>query len=170
MPPSLRHAGRLAGLSFAVALALALVLSGAALAVPPVSSVADKIICQCGCGAVLSQCPHQECGWGIPNKQFIGEQLDKGKTPDELLQYYVGQYGEKILAAPTKKGFNLAAWVTPFVVLIVGAFAIYYLALMWVRKRGDTTDEAAALPVTHRRPDAPEALVQRMEEELKKFD
>jgi len=153
-----------------LAAALLLLLTPAAsLAAPPVSSVSDKVMCQCGCNSVLSQCPHQDCGWGVPAKQFIAEQLDKGKTPDELIQYYVTQYGEKVLAAPTKSGFNVVAWVTPFVVLIVGVVAVYYLASTWSKRRrgpvGLEAPDPAGFPG-----DAPEELTQRLDDELKKFD
>lgn len=152
-----------------LAAALLLLTPAASLAAPPVSSVSDEVMCQCGCNSVLSQCPHQECGWGVPAKQFIAEQLDKGKSPDELIQYYVTQYGEEILAAPTKSGFNLAAWVTPFVVLIVGAVAVYYLAGTWSRGRRGSGGSAASAPIGSPS-DAPEELTQRLDDELKEFD
>lgn len=131
-----------------------------------ISDVSSQIMCQCGCGSVLNQCPHQDCGWGVPAKEFIGQQLDKGKTPDELLQYYVSQYGQKILAAPTKSGFNITAWVTPFALLIAGGLAIYYLVRLWVQEGKERETYAAAAP-----PEGiGEDLVRRFEDELKHFD
>ena len=152
----------------AVAIAV-LVPSVAFAATPPRSSVSDKIICQCGCGAVLTNCPHQDCGWGIPAKTLIDEQLAKGKAPDELVQYYVSQYGEVVLAAPTKTGFNVTAWVMPFVGLIVGAVAIYFLLGMWSARREDPTlpDGAlAAIPL----PDSDDPISRRLDDELRDFD
>lgn len=148
--------------------AVALMLSAApAAAVPPTSSVSDAIICQCGCGAVLTNCPHQECGWGVPAKLFIAEQLANGKTPEELVQYYVSQYGEQALSAPTKRGFNVAAWVTPFVVMVVGGVAIYFLARLWARPSEDDPDAIGdgvpALAIDSSR-------LRRLEDELRKFD
>ncbi|MCZ7665028.1 MAG: cytochrome c-type biogenesis protein CcmH [Thermoleophilia bacterium] len=160
--------GRLVAACVLVTALFMAIATAAAMAAPPVSSVADKITCLCGCNSVLSQCPHEECGWGVPAKQFIGEQLDKGKTPEELIQYYVTQYGEQVLAAPTKTGFNLAAWVTPFVALIVGAVAIYYLARVWVVRQKDGADhDIAPAPV---RTEAPEEYARRLDDELKDFD
>jgi cytochrome c-type biogenesis protein CcmH len=145
-------------------LLIAAALVPAAQAAPPISSVSGKIICQCGCGSVLSECPHQECGWGVPANQFIEEQLAKGKSPAELVQYYVSQYGESILAAPPKAGFNLVAWVTPFLALVIGAAAIYYLARLWAH-RHDEEDEVAVAAL-----DAPERIMRRLEDELRDFD
>jgi hypothetical protein len=130
------------------------------------SDVSSKIICQCGCGSVLNQCPHQDCGWGVPATKFIGQQLDKGKTPNELLQYYVSQYGQKVLAAPTKTGFNITAWVTPFALLIAGGLAIYYLVRLWVQEGKERGTYAAASPPEGITQD----IVRRFEDELKRFD
>ncbi len=141
--------------------------SASAAAAPPTSSVSDKIICQCGCGAVLTNCPHQECGWGVPAKLFIAEQLGNGKTPEELVQYYVSQYGEGVLSAPTKRGFNVTAWVMPFIGLVIGGVAIYFLAHLWATRREDDLDVGIAK--------VPEAVVEsarwrKLEDELRKFD
>jgi cytochrome c-type biogenesis protein CcmH len=146
-----------------------LVPSVAFAATPPRSSVSDKIMCQCGCGAVLTNCPHQDCGWGVPAKAFIEEQLVKGKAPDELVQYYVSQYGEVVLAAPTKTGFNVAAWVIPFVGLIVGAVAIYFLLGMWSARREDPALPDTGLAVVPAAdPDDP--ISRRLDDELRDFD
>ncbi|HZK49565.1 MAG TPA: cytochrome c-type biogenesis protein CcmH [Thermoleophilia bacterium] len=163
---------RRAPLRFIVLMAVAvavLVPSVAFAATPPRSSVSDKIICQCGCGAVLTNCPHQNCGWGVPAKAFIDEQLVKGKTSDELVQYYVSQYGEVVLAAPTKTGFNVIGWVMPFVGLIVGAVAIYFLIGMWSARRDEETvpaEGATALEL----PDPNDPIARRLNDELRDFD
>jgi cytochrome c-type biogenesis protein CcmH len=129
--------------------------------------VADKIMCQCGCGAVLSECPHQDCGWGIPEKTYIEEQLQAGKSEAQMVQYYVQKYGEKILAAPPKTGFNMTAWVIPFAGLIMGGAALYFMVRMWAQRRA-VEDLAERLePATAA---LPEEKVRLLEDELKNFD
>jgi cytochrome c-type biogenesis protein CcmH len=61
------------------------------------------------------------------------EQLQQGKTPAEVLDYFAQRYGEWILLAPPKRGFNLVIWVLPFALLPIGAFVIYLGARRWVR-------------------------------------
>lgn len=139
-----------------------------AAAVPPVSSVSDKIMCLCGCNSVLSVCPHPDCSWGIPAKEDIKQQLAAGKTPEAIIAQYVSKYGEQVLAAPTKRGFNMVVWVLPFIMLVIGAVVIYYLARTWAARHADATEEAAAVPA--RVEDHPDEMVRRMEDELKKFD
>jgi cytochrome c-type biogenesis protein CcmH/NrfF len=67
-------------------------------------------------------------------RNLVREQLQQGKTPAEVLDYFVQRYGEWILLAPPKRGFNIVIWVLPFVLLPVGAMAVYLGARRWVRR------------------------------------
>ncbi len=42
----------------------------------------------------------------------------------EIMDHYVRQYGERILAKPEKKGFNLAVYLVPYLAIAAGAGAI----------------------------------------------
>ncbi len=86
--------------------------------------------------------------------------LAQGKSKEEILQAYVEMYGERILAKPSKTGFNLLAWLLPFVALVVGGF------VMWRFLHRNT--EPARTPVTIK--DANDPYLQRVEKELKEFD
>jgi cytochrome c-type biogenesis protein CcmH len=67
-------------------------------------------------------------------RTLVREQLQQGKTPAEVLDYFAQRYGEWILLAPPKRGFNLVIWVLPFALLPVGAAVIYLGARRWVRR------------------------------------
>ena len=67
--------------------------------------------------------PAPQCEWGIPAKEDIKQQLAAGTTPDAIIAQYVSKYGEQVLAAPTKRGFNMVVWVLPFAMLLIGAVA-----------------------------------------------
>ena len=145
----------------------ALAFSAPAFAALPVSSVSDQLTCQCGCNSVLTECPHQDCGWGVPAKQYIGQELETGTAPEEIIAYFVAQNGEQVLAAPTKSGINLIAWVLPFVALAVGGVAVYYLVIGWARKRSEPGLSAAeGLSASA----APSEASRRLDEELRDFD
>lgn len=164
-PPAFPWLAALFG-AVVIAFVVVLYLAAPAFAAPPVSSVSDKLTCQCGCAAVLTECPHQDCGWGIPAKQYIKQQLEAGQSPEALVQYYVDEFGEQVLAAPTKRGFNLVAWVLPFAALIIGAVAVYFLIGMWARR---DTPEAEFAP-TRDVDLAPEELKRKLDDELRDFD
>jgi cytochrome c-type biogenesis protein CcmH len=60
---------------------------------------------------------------------------DQGLTRKQVLDRMVTQFGEEVLAAPPKSGFNLLAWVVPGAVLLGGAVVAAVLAMLWARSR-----------------------------------
>jgi len=103
-----------------------------------VDSISGELMCQCGCTMIVSTC---DCGTASQMRGVIQAKLDEGQGRDGILQYFVGQYGEKVLAAPTKQGFNLTAWITPFVALVAGLGILYLIVRTWVLKRRQVADE-----------------------------
>ena len=92
---------------------------------PAVRSVGEKVVCLCGCVAILNQCPHQNCSTHDEVNAVIGSLLAEGKSEPEVLQALAARYGTKILAAPPARGFfNIAAWALPGIGLIFGLFAV----------------------------------------------
>jgi cytochrome c-type biogenesis protein CcmH len=80
-------------------------------------------------------------------RALVREQLQQGKTSAEVLDYFVQRYGEWILLAPPKRGFNLVIWVLPFILLPTGVAVVYLGARRWVRSpagTGTTRLDAAA--------------------------
>jgi cytochrome c-type biogenesis protein CcmH len=65
-------------------------------------------------------------------RALIRAQLQQGNTPAQVLDYFAQRYGEWILLAPPKRGFNLIIWVLPFVLLPIGATVVYLGARRWV--------------------------------------
>ena len=53
--------------------------------------------------------------------------IDQGKSEQEIINHYVDLYGERILAIPIAKGFNIMVWVAPIIVglLAIGILIIY---------------------------------------------
>lgn len=111
---------------------------------PTVSEIANELICQCGCNMVLSNCSHDECSSRDTMIALIEQKLAQGESREQIIDYFVAQYGEQVLASPPKKGFNLVAWILPFVAILVGGGVIYIAVREWVRRgqrepAGDTT-------------------------------
>ena len=57
-------------------------------------------------------------------KRIIREKLSGGETEGEILDYFVARYGDDVLAAPPKSGFNLLAWVAPPIGIALGVVAV----------------------------------------------
>jgi|TARA_B110000093_G_C12597094_1_gene256472 cytochrome c-type biogenesis protein CcmH len=61
-------------------------------------------------------------------EELINQFISEGKTKQEILEYYIGLYGERILAVPIAEGFNIMVWVTPILAGIIGiTFLIFFL-------------------------------------------
>lgn len=94
-----------------------------------VDDISKELMCQCGCTMIVYNC---DCGTADQMRGVIREKLDGGMTRQQILDYFVGQYGETVLSAPTKEGFNITAWVMPFVGLAVGIFIVYLVLTRWI--------------------------------------
>ena len=78
------------------------------------------------------------CCWTQPVSEHYSEVAEKirkevremvaaGRGRDEILDYFVAQYGERILAAPRAKGFNRLVYILPWLALILGAWLLIIL-------------------------------------------
>ena len=99
------------------------------------TEVEESLTCQCSCGLTVHSCNHLQCSFAVPAKQTIAEQVGQGTAKEVIVQSFVAKYGEKVLSAPTTVGFNLAAWITPFLALIVGGIVVSLVSLRWSRQR-----------------------------------
>jgi cytochrome c-type biogenesis protein CcmH len=95
-------------------------------------------------------------------RQFITARIAAGDTKSEIKAKLVAQFGPAILAEPSKHGFNLLAWVLPFVGIGLAAAALALLAWRWTRSREPVAAVAGA-------PIDPE-LDRRVDDELARFD
>ncbi len=113
-----------------IALALLMTFTVApALADASIDPIQQELMCQCGCTMVLYSC---DCGTAEQMRGEIRTMLGEGKNSQQILDYYVGKYGEKVLAAPTKQGFNLTAYITPFVAIVLAGGVIFLIVRQWV--------------------------------------
>jgi len=74
---------------------------------------------------------------------MVRAQLAKGATREEILDFFADRYGQDILGAPPKSGFNLVVWVFPIVGMAVALVAgLLVLRSMSARPMG----QAATVP------------------------
>lgn len=126
-----------------------------------VKEVAGEFICICGCNQLLTGCNHLNCPNRGPMLAEVEAQLDQGLSKETIVQNFAQKYGLTVLSSPPASGFSLAAWIMPFVALLVGAMvAVYFVRRFRVRWASE-----AATPK-----DVDTARYQnRVEEELRKY-
>jgi cytochrome c-type biogenesis protein CcmH len=93
-------------------------------------------------------------------KADIASRIAAGQSKQQIKDELVAEFGTKILAAPPAEGFNLLAWLLPFVALFGGALVLGLLAWRWSR------DREPSPPAAHLSP----ALERRVDEELARYD
>ncbi len=130
-----------------------------------VGDISKQLICQCGCTAVLSNCTHAECVSREAMTTLIEQKIAEGQSEAEIIQSFVAQYGEQVLASPPKRGFNLVAWVLPFAAILMGGGVIYIALKKWVWQ-GRQSQTKTIVETDER----DEEYQRRLEEELKEFN
>lgn len=94
----------------------------------------ESLTCQCGCGLTVHSCNHLQCPSALPLRDEIRAQMALGNDKDTILTYFADKYGEKILSSPTTSGFNVMAWVTPFLVLGISTVLLTLMLARWTRR------------------------------------
>lgn len=122
--------------------ALTVSLTGEARGAALLQDLENALMCKCDdkCGKVLINCT---CDTSKKTRKDLVMKLESGLTVEQVIQGYVEKYGETILSAPTKNGFNLTAWITPFAAIVVGGFGVRKVIRSWTRK-GDHDLESSA--------------------------
>lgn len=98
-----------------------------------VNRIAKQLYCPVCENVPLDECTTEACQqW----RGLIRQQLSEGWTEDEILAYFVAQYGDKVLGEPPKSGLNWVLYLVPPVVILTGLF------LLIIRLRRPKTNSA----------------------------
>lgn len=95
-----------------------------------VNAIAKELYCPVCENIPLDVCPTQACAqW----RALIKEKIIAGWSKDEIKQYFVDQYGDRVLAQPPAKGLNWLVYILPPVVF-AGGIVVVYLNLKKIKK------------------------------------
>ncbi len=94
--------------------------------------VAKGLYCPVCPSTPLDVCETQAC---VQWRALIREKLANGESEAQIRAYFVAQYGERVLGAPPAEGFNISAYVFPFILLIAGAAFLAVTMRRWQQSR-----------------------------------
>lgn len=85
-----------------------------------------QIRCQCGCTLDVYTCRTTDfsCQVSPAMHRDVMALVQGGYSASEIIDAFVGTYGERVLMAPKKEGFNWAGYIVPFAALGAGAAAV----------------------------------------------
>lgn len=93
--------------------------------------VSEGLTCQCGCGLTVANCNHPTCSFSVPLRTQIEGLIKTGMSRAEIIAGFRHKYGEKVLSAPTTEGFNILAWVAPFLAVLAGLAFVLFTVGRW---------------------------------------
>jgi cytochrome c-type biogenesis protein CcmH len=130
-----------------------------------VNAIARQLYCPVCENIPLDVCPTTACAqW----RELIRQKLVEGKTEQQIKDYFVEQYGARVLGTPPAKGINWLVYVVPPVAILAGVYILYRVFLSW-KQPAQPVDLS---PSTDIPPDAQnpaqDEYIKRLEDEVHK--
>ena len=119
-------------LVFLIVLAGLMVAPALAQGQPPtddeVNAIARQLYCPVCENTPLDVCPTQACAqW----RDLIRLKLTQGESEQQIKQYFVDNYGARVLNEPPREGLNWLAYIVPPLVILIGAFFLVRALQAW---------------------------------------
>ena len=87
-----------------------------------VYQVSNELMCPVCQGQTVAESKSEHA---ISMRKVIENKVNQGESKEKILEYFVNQYGDNILAKPPLKGFNLFLWIIPPFILLLSI-------LLWI--------------------------------------
>jgi len=124
-----------------------------------VNTIAKKLYCPVCPNTPLDVCETKACeDW----RAQIRDQLTDGWSGQQIIDYFVAQYGERVLAEPQRKGFTSLVWMLPVLAVAFGVVLVWQVLKNWRSVRQPPIDSPPPAPIS------PETLA-RIEKELQEM-
>ncbi len=126
-----------------------------------VNRIAKQLYCPVCPNTPLDVCETKACeDW----RAQIRDMLAEGQDEQAIIDYFVAQYGIRVLAAPPRRGFTALVWVLPVVGLLAGGWLL--MRVFRRQGRGPSqpllgTGQEGTLPI-------PSEYLARLEEDVRK--
>lgn len=125
-----------------------------------VNAIAKQLYCPVCENVPLDVCPTQACTqW----RSVIREKLNLGWNEGEIKQYFVDQYGERVLATPPARGLNWLVYVLPPIGFLAGVVILLRTFRNWTKEKVNEAGEREGAQV-----DLDDPYVAQLEEELRR--
>lgn len=131
-----------------------------------IQSIEKQLKCSCGCGLDIYTCRTTDftCTYSPALHKEVVKLAEQGNSDKQIIDAFVAEYGEAVLMAPPRRGFNLAGYFVPSIAIIIAAVFLVRLMRRWGRE-GQAVVAAAPSPEAPV-PNASPAELKRLQDEL----
>ncbi len=127
-----------------------------------VNAIAKQMFCPVCENIPLDVCPTTACReW----RELIRQKLAEGWTEQQIKDYFVAQYGDRVLAEPPRRGLNWLVYILPVVFFLAGV-VVLYTVLRPKRRPASAVGPGESKPLEASAADDP--YLAKVEEELRK--
>ena len=130
-----------------------------------VNAIARELFCPICQNTPLDVCPTEACRqW----RELIRQMLSEGRSKEEIKQYFVENYGVRVLDAPPAEGINWLAYMVPPAAFLAGVFLLYQAFRTWKRESLPVESGPDLGPADEKKTGDLDEYAKRIEEELRK--
>ena len=130
-----------------------------------VNAIASQLYCPVCENIPLDVCPTTACAqW----RELIRQKLAEGWNAQQIKDYFVQQYGDRVLGTPPAKGLNWLVYLIPPLIFLAGAFILYHAFRTWKRPAHQASPSGDPLEPSKARPSTQDEYIQRMEDQVSK--
>ena len=128
-----------------------------------IQAIEKRLKCSCGCGLDIYTCRTTDftCTYSPALHKEVVRLAEQGKNDGQIIAEFVAEYGEAVLMAPPRRGFNLAGYFVPSLAIVIAA-----VILVRVLRRRTREVQAARAGSMLPPSDATPAELQQLRDEL----
>ena len=121
-----------------------------------INQIASQLFCPICENMTLDVCPIEACQqW----RELIRSQLSEGWTEAEIKEYFVTQYGDRVLGEPSRRGLNWTLYLAPPIIILLGTALLI--------SKMNRTSQGGSVPEVEQPSDP---YLEQVERDLRKLD
>ena len=127
-----------------------------------VNAIAKQLYCPVCENIPLDVCGTQAC---IQWRELIRDKLAEGWSEQQIKDYFVLQYGDRVLAEPPRRGLNLLVYFVPPIAFLAGVYILFRGIKSW--REIDKDKEQITV---HQEDSGLDDYISRLEKELQRSE
>lgn len=131
-----------------------------------VNAIARQLYCPVCENTPLDVCPTTACAqW----RELIRQKLAAGWNEQQIKDYFVQQYGARVLGAPPAKGLNWLAYIVPPLIIALAVYILYTAFRSWRKPAQPASPDSTTAPAPADSPpqDSQDEYIKKMEEQIR---